>query len=43
MIQPISDFAGPTILTGRSCFLTRHINWFGFFMKSKVLSKAYLC
>ena len=43
MRQLISDFAGVTILTSSSRFFTRHSNQFGFFMKSKVLSKAFLC
>lgn len=43
MRQLISDFAGATILTSSGRFLTRHVNRFGFFMKSKVLSKAFLC
>lgn len=40
MRQHISDFAGATILTSSSRFYT---NQFGFFMKSEMLSKAFLC
>ena len=43
MRQLIPDFAGATILTSRSSFLTRHSMRFGFFMKSKLLSKELLC
>ncbi len=43
MRQLISDFAGATILTSSSRFLTRHSNRSGFIMKSKMLSKAFVC
>ena len=44
MKQLISDFAGATLLTSSSRFLTRHtVIRFGFFMKSEMLSKAFLC
>ena len=39
----ILDFAGAIILTSSVRFLTRQINRFGFFMKSEMLSKIFLC
>ena len=40
MRQRISDFAGTHFLPVTAVFLSRPSNWFGFFIKSKVLSKG---